>query len=74
MNLQAKDIKSYSELSELLGTLGAARTRRDIKILSGSLDEGSIVDVKFRVKSSGEVWHLHCLNEAPFGGGTLRKV
>jgi hypothetical protein len=67
MILKPLEINSYSQLSEILGTLGAARIRRDIKILSGSFDEGSIIDVKFRVKSSGEVWRLQCLNEAPFG-------
>ena len=72
--LKPMEIKSFSELTDLLGTLGAAQIRRDIKIITGSLDNSSIIDVKFRVKATGEVWELHCLNEAPSGGGYLRKI
>jgi hypothetical protein len=43
-----------------------------IQIISGSLDFGSLIDCKFKVKASGQTWRIYSVNDV-HGGLRLEK-
>ncbi|MCX6118577.1 MAG: hypothetical protein NT027_13625 [Proteobacteria bacterium] len=67
-------ISSEDALWELVGNLNDLRKKGAIKLVSGSFDLGSIVQAQFIEVATGQKWLLKCLNDGPYGGGSLLKI
>ena len=73
MELKPLEFRNQLEFQNVYNQLRAALLQKEIKITSGSFDYTSILDVTFRVEATGETWKLYCMDEAPSGGGYLRR-
>jgi hypothetical protein len=71
--LEECQISSFDQLNQLTGKLSAMRLRKEIKLLAGSFDMSSVVFAQFRLKDTGQVWELNCVNDN-HGSGYLKKI
>ena len=74
VEIKNMSISDSDMLNALVSKLSGMQLSGDIKLVRGSFSLGSIVEVEFIVKSTGERWLLHCLNDGPMGGGSLQKL
>lgn len=67
-------IGSPYQLDALLSKLRALQLKREVKLISGSFDNNTIVETEFIMVSNCERWHLSCLCDGPYGKGFLKKL
>jgi hypothetical protein len=71
--LEEMQITGFDQLNMITGKLGVMQRQREIKLLEGSFDMSDVVFARFRIKATGQVWELRCVNDQ-HGSGYLKKV